>query len=438
MSSQTGWTTGLLGHSWRATVTPWGAVHPWDGSGPLTWAIAADDRWHFPERETSVRQTLLSGTPVSETRVRVPNGDVVQHVWSASSTEGVSAVVMEFMNDSPMPLAVSLSRDDVVTPRSFHRLSEIQRPWPSEDRGIERPALVVPLGHRARIRVALSMTGTIADDQIDSLPDWETVVRGWKSITDRASLVDIAELVDAVPLEDVVRRRRTEIALEPPELLGRSVEAAATWTLAHRELVRMGLAESDSPDLASSLERLLRHVRKSRRVEANVADALRAGAFVLGHFDERALGDFTNAVQRSLRKCGFDTGAEFDLARGLRALPGSTRGSILDGRSDEQDLIGAIESDIAEWSAADEVTLMPDGFDAARLGVDFEAHRLPAGPGRSISLAVRWHGERPAVIWEVDGPPGLLLRSGSDQLWSSVEKSGEALWRVPAIDPVAR
>ncbi len=40
--------TGVLGQRWRADVTPWGAVEPWDGSAPLGWHVAADDRWHTP------------------------------------------------------------------------------------------------------------------------------------------------------------------------------------------------------------------------------------------------------------------------------------------------------------------------------------------------------------------------------------------------------
>ena len=32
----------------RASVTPWGAVEPWDGGERLDWYVAADDRWHVP------------------------------------------------------------------------------------------------------------------------------------------------------------------------------------------------------------------------------------------------------------------------------------------------------------------------------------------------------------------------------------------------------
>lgn len=432
-----GWTTGILGQSWRATVTPWGDVLPWDESTPLTWAVAADDRWHFPERETSTRQTLVSGTPVVETRVRVPNGDVVQRVWSAASGTGASAILMEFTNDSPMPIAISLSRPDVVTPRVFHRLGDDQRPWPSQDRGIDRPPVVIPLGHRAQMRIALPCRGRVVDDDVDSFPGWESVARGWLTIADAASLVEMPESVDGVPLGDIVRAVRLQIALGFAREERSLVESDAAWIVARRELLRMGLEDPDVPDVVSALERILRHARKVRRVDPFVADALRAGALLLAQSDRRALDDLTRAVARTMKRCGLDERGTRDLARLLRACPVSSRGDIVRWRTTETDVIGIIESEIAQWSAVDEVTLIPGGFETSQLGVDFEARRIPAGPGRSVSLAIRWHAERPAVIWEVDGPPGLLLRSGSDPSWTSVEPSGEALWGIPWTDVVA-
>ena len=82
--------TGVLGGRWRADVTASGDVLPWDGSAPLTWHVAADDRWHTPSAEAAVRQTRLEGTPVTETRVRIPSGDAVQRVWSVADAGGLT------------------------------------------------------------------------------------------------------------------------------------------------------------------------------------------------------------------------------------------------------------------------------------------------------------------------------------------------------------
>lgn len=77
-------------------------------------------------------------------------------------------------------------------------------------------------------------------------------------------------------------------------------------------------------------------------------------------------------------------------------------------------------------------SLVPEGW----LGQGWEVHDAPTAFGR-ISYAVRWHGERPALLWElephasVNGDrriPGITLSApGLDPSWSSTELRGEAL-----------
>ncbi|MEZ5135846.1 MAG: hypothetical protein R2699_12525 [Acidimicrobiales bacterium] len=58
------------------------------------------------------------------------------------------------------------------------------------------------------------------------------------------------------------------------------------------------------------------------------------------------------------------------------------------------------------------------------VGAPFEVHALPASVG-SVSYAVRWHGPRSALLWEIDprsgveGEPPLLVSSGLDPTWSA-------------------
>ncbi len=66
------------------------------------------------------------------------------------------------------------------------------------------------------------------------------------------------------------------------------------------------------------------------------------------------------------------------------------------------------------------------GWPDAWLGANVEVHDLPAG-----SFAVRWHGERPAVLW--DAAAGIVLRApvvAPD--WSGTGR-GETLWPSPAV-----
>jgi hypothetical protein len=76
------------------------------------------------------------------------------------------------------------------------------------------------------------------------------------------------------------------------------------------------------------------------------------------------------------------------------------------------------------------------------LGQPIEVHDLPTRHGR-LSFAVRWHGERPAVLWELvghtdpavaaemGGTPVRLRFGGLDPAWSSADARGEALLAVP-------
>lgn len=77
---------------------------------------------------------------------------------------------------------------------------------------------------------------------------------------------------------------------------------------------------------------------------------------------------------------------------------------------------------------------------ATWLGQGWEAHDVPTSAGR-LGYAVRWHGERPAVLWQLDapartgGPDDVVLRApGLDPSWSTRERAGEALL-APVVLP---
>jgi len=76
-------------------------------------------------------------------------------------------------------------------------------------------------------------------------------------------------------------------------------------------------------------------------------------------------------------------------------------------------------------------------YPPAWLGHGIEVHDAPTFHGR-LSYAVRWHGDRPALLWELDrgNRPELPVRltvPGLDRSWSSTEVRGEALLQPPAI-----
>ncbi|MGV3758786.1 MAG: hypothetical protein ACO1PW_04480, partial [Actinomycetota bacterium] len=73
---------------------------------------------------------------------------------------------------------------------------------------------------------------------------------------------------------------------------------------------------------------------------------------------------------------------------------------------------------------------VPDAW----LGQGWEVHDLPTRHGR-LSFAVRWHGDRPALLWQLDPAhdrPVVIRAPGLDPAWHSSHPVGEDL-----LGPVA-
>jgi len=60
-------------------------------------------------------------------------------------------------------------------------------------------------------------------------------------------------------------------------------------------------------------------------------------------------------------------------------------------------------------------------------GGNLEVHEAPTRAGGRVSYAVRWHGERPALLWEVERAGVRLRAPALDPEWSTTERRGEAL-----------
>jgi hypothetical protein len=77
---------------------------------------------------------------------------------------------------------------------------------------------------------------------------------------------------------------------------------------------------------------------------------------------------------------------------------------------------------------ADGADLLPE-LPPAWQTANVAAYHVPVPLG-VVSFAVRWHGARPAVLWEAF--PDLRLRTpGLDPGWSTTEATGEALLNPP-------
>jgi hypothetical protein len=393
-STASGITIGVRSGTWRATVDGSGTIRPSDRSAPLGWWVAAEDRWHHPGAEPSVRQRRLEGTPVVETRLRVPGGDVVQRVYATADAGGVT--VVEFHNDSPAAVVVAVSHRQLLTPPG-------RTPAPIE--GIDLPATAVayPVGHHATLRLGLAHDGRLGELPA-SVAEAGEVAAGWLRHVEPAARL---ELPDAAFVDAVVASRCEACLGAVPD---RRNDAAALL-LATYERVRLG---SDAAEAALEMVGV---------AEGLIRSARRCGLDWLG-----AAG--LAATEAVLAASGDGRGAA-DVAD-VRARLGADGAPLAVDAPEGMALVAWAEWRLARPLLGRRCQLLAGGLPADWLGANFEVHHLPAGPSSWVSYALRWHGARPAVLWEVTGDPVTLIGGPSAPEWSSDERRGEALWPEPA------
>ena len=200
-----------------------------------------------------------------------------------------------------------------------------------------------------------------------------------------------------VSMVEAVTSARCELLLNGPVSLAADDDLdPATFLLGVAELVRMGDRPSIwVPDIATQLERL---ARSGTQIAGGTVEAAARVLHAAG--EDRAVAD--------LRRMGLS----------------SQHDHLPDEMPAEPALVPSWAEHRLVTSDEHAAQLMPLSFPPTWLGVDFEAHGLAIGLASTLSFAIRWHGDRPAVLWEVHGAPMPL----SHATWSTGQLSGEALW----------
>jgi hypothetical protein len=217
-----------------------------------------------------VRQRLVDDSPVVETLVRVPGGDVVHRTWAVASGPGVpngGAVVVELENASPVPVAVAFAI------RPFGPLGRVPVTAITLDGSVVsvdgRPALVLP---KAPSRVAVgsaavdSVVPTVAGDAAATWPDGGARCSAGRAsaallfpLPHTATVRVVLPLVAAKP--GVARRRAAEPEPElDPRRAPDAERVAAGWATLVDRAPRLEVPESRVPDvLAAARAFLLLH-----------------------------------------------------------------------------------------------------------------------------------------------------------------------------------
>ncbi|MEY4196951.1 MAG: hypothetical protein RL482_1043 [Actinomycetota bacterium] len=413
---------GVRGGAWLGGVNTWGDVFV-DGKERLRWFVAADDRWYRPSRETTVRQREISGVPVIETRIKVPGGDAVQRVYGVADFGG--AIVVEVFNDSSLPFAVAFDRGDIAAMRE---------PSPTGVQGIDLPvgSVVFPVGHHATMRVAIligdlerNLERKISAQELESLPSFEQVERGWLAALRVASRVDVPE----ASWESILTTQRCKLLLTAGGGTTGNGESGrdddfVDLILDRAERVKLGdKADQWVDEVAVATESVIRRCAKNRNAKWFDERAIVLASMVLNRAGEkRGQKDIAQAWSRVVSDAvGSD---DFGSVLGVDAEVG--RDQIANFSGVRQ--IAWVESQLVAQRHDGVIEICPRGIDATWLGANFECHRLVASAEHLISFAVRWHGEKPALLWEIDGPAGArVAASAVDGTFSSVEMRGETL-----------
>lgn len=390
------------------------------GNVTVNWSVRSEQRWHDAATEPAVRQRRLRDTPVVETAMRIPSGDAVATTFAVADAGGAARVVTVIANDSPLPVAVSVSGDETVV-----RLS---RPAVVDD---DRVGQVVPLPHRQMVIVEYAPFG-----RSDGVPDPSTVAAGWRAQADRGARFDTPMSIDF---------ERCLVALGP-------VRGAGVAEVAAHVEAAVALGWFDAA--VEGTEWLLGHQRSRGRIgpdDGSTIAALRAlagwrRAGLPPEHLEHLVGPVAAAAHR-LRRLPEAT-HERAVARWLLEVAGQPEAaaSLLEGQPldrrtrprPELDqacrvVAAAVEAVVAETDDGIDVCA---GWDPTWRGVAIEAHQVPTRFGR-VSLALRWHGDRPALLWELERWPDAAVgspvwRAGAiDPAWSSPERSGDALLAPP-------
>jgi hypothetical protein len=400
---------GVLGSSRRASIDGAGRITAVGAGWQLDWWIGADDRWRVPAAEAALRQSRVRDAPVVQTALGVPGGDAVQRVYGAGGLSDV--VVVEIENASPAPFVAAL----VLRPAPGGRLRSVEVDGPTAMVD-GRAALVAS---RPPGRWAAATAGTALD-----------AVRGggassgpFPGARDRAGALEVALLYPvahrttarfAVPLA----RADRSTSAAPVHLAGLpdADDAARGW---EAQLTRGLRVDVPDPRLRSAIHA----ARASLLLAATGAGAAEAAALEDWGFDHEAEAAWRRlswrarrrAARRRLEPAGWQrVRSRLDAASPTMAWPEGPGPFLLE-----------VRSLLAHEGADGTVSLLPE-LPPGWAGKGLEVHDAPARGGR-LSFAVRWHGDRPALLWEGERAGTRLRAPGLDPSWSTTDRRGEAL-----------
>ena len=418
-----------------------------------------------------MRAHLVDDMPVTATLMRVSGGDVVLKAAAGRDAAG-RAVVLEFTNDTPVPVSLAVGVTGSINTASVEgsRLlvdgqvavglprapggavavddgdvwRAVRAEPPADDcearsrAGLAAAAALVPLAPRVPLRVTVPIEG---EPVTGSSPD--EIAAGWRAVVERAASVEL-------PDDTAVRAWRRAIAASilaaggsEPEAAARAAvvldrvglpdEAGRAWVALVGEAERSRLP----PPLAAAALRALASRRLRTGLVSGLAELAGPLASAAGdRLDPLTLEQVAAALEAEAPAAARDARRLLARTTSPASMPqaavtddgrAAVRNSIAfggDGLAGAEALLDCL---VAE--AADHLVMLPSPPEAW-MGASVDARSLATRHG-VLSYSVRWHGTRPAVLWDLQparvDDPATRLHCGLDESWASTDLAGEAL-----------
>lgn len=429
-------------------IAPSGTIATSDGSWRIEWGVKAGPDWRIAARERAVRQTRVDDTPVFETRMRVPRGDVVQRVGVVNDGRS-RAVVIEYENASPDAVVVATAgfadatmRSDaegivldgtrwIVPARSGAAVvaEDVWAAIEADPTGVDATgrgagAVLTPLPHRQSVAVVVVVEGTPPARTTSPID----IAAGWRAVMGAALEVDVpdadlvaawrriqCDLVLAAGADDPLAAAEAAWWLD---LAGLSAEADRGRSVALRAVDR-GRFDAD---LAVATLRALASKDLRRAAPSGLGEV--AGPLVArcrDRLDRATVDVVVRALEREAPDAAGDARRLFETVT-VDAWSPSTAAAAGAAR-----VLGHLFDDADPSGVLSLLPTVPENW----RGHSVDVRGMVTGSGR-LSFSVRWHGARPALLWQREGgADGVELRCpGLDPTWSSTQRSGDALLEV--------
>lgn len=477
-------------------VDQFGRVQIAGASWSLDLTLAAGARWVPAATSERVRQKL-DAPSVLETTVTTPSGPVVQRI-AAGVVDGQPVAIIEVENTGGVAIAVGMvARPLNVDGRGFIGETEItaeglaidgrnvmrfgtaaasvsaiegsegdllqQMPEPetrsasaaaSCRSGGAQAAAVWPLPHTATLRVIVELAEPTAPNA--AVPATSDVNRGWESHLGRGLRVD----VDGVDVAgDLAIATRTLLTLWPdvndaPDAvralseMGFGRDAARFFSLLERceddDRVLRSLARwaqlGEQAHQLDEVQGVLGRLGQAAHGIAAQGGKLAGGAWL----DDAlvTLGGRLHQIEQpdvAERVQGFaavtnPAGVVDDAANSLAALTKARdkRGAWSAGSMNSAAQSALLLRSLVIDDAGSELRLLPQ-VPATWRGRTIDVFGAPVANG-TISFGLRWHGPRPALLWEATLAPEVsvaITAPGLDPSFQSTERAGETLLADP-------